>query len=109
VIAKVTRDRYMRRADGTYPGWDFAGNVGYSTPEHRAAILDRGISSLHRRSFQSIAYSQLGLEQSEGIAEVVVIDETAVAGEGDPDDVEADGVPAGERRAIAEPRDREAA
>ncbi len=109
VVAKVTRDRYMRRADGAYPGWDFAGNVGYSTPEHRAAILDRGISALHRRSFQSIAYSQLGLEPSEGAAEVVVIDEAAVAVEGDPDDVEADRVAGGERGAVPEPRNREAA
>ena len=61
VIAKVTRDRYMHRADGVYPGWDFAGNVGYSTPEHRAAIAELGISVLHRRSFNSIAYSQLEL------------------------------------------------
>ena len=42
VIAKVTRDRYMRRADARYPGWDFEGNVGYSTPEHRDAILGTG-------------------------------------------------------------------
>ena len=39
----------------------FAGNVGYSTPEHRAAIIEHGPSALHRRSFQSIAYSQLEL------------------------------------------------
>jgi ribonuclease HII len=62
VIAKVTRDRYMRRADGLYPGWGFAGNVGYSTPDHREAILANGISPLHRRSFASVAYSQLELE-----------------------------------------------
>ena len=61
VIAKVTRDRYMRRAHSAYPGWDFDTNVGYSTPEHRAAIEANGISVLHRRSFQSIAYSQLEL------------------------------------------------
>jgi ribonuclease HII len=61
VIAKVTRDRYMRRAHDVYPGWDFETNVGYSTPEHRAAIEANGISRLHRRSFQSIAYSQLEL------------------------------------------------
>jgi ribonuclease HII len=61
VIAKVTRDRYMRRAHSAYPGWDFDTNVGYSTPEHRAAIEANGICSLHRRSFQSIAYSQLEL------------------------------------------------
>jgi ribonuclease HII len=59
VVAKVTRDRYMRRADAVYPGWEFAENVGYSTPEHRAKIAELGISALHRRSFQSIAYSQL--------------------------------------------------
>ena len=62
VVAKVTRDRYMRRADAAYPGWGFAGNVGYSTPEHRDAILARGISPLHRRSFASVAYSQLDLD-----------------------------------------------
>jgi ribonuclease HII len=61
VVAKVTRDRYMQRADDAYPGWDFAGNVGYSTPEHRQAITANGVSSLHRRSFASIAYSQLQL------------------------------------------------
>ena len=61
VIAKVTRDRYMRRAHDAYPGWDFDGNVGYSTPEHRDAIEANGISRLHRRSFASIAYSQLEL------------------------------------------------
>ena len=32
-------------------------NVGYSTPEHRAAIAAHGVSPLHRMSFQSIAYS----------------------------------------------------
>ena len=61
VIAKVTRDRYMRRIAGAYPGFGFDGNVGYSTPEHRAAIVELGPSDLHRRSFASIAYSQLRL------------------------------------------------
>jgi ribonuclease HII len=61
VIAKVTRDRYMREAAGDYPGWGFEEHVGYSTPEHRAAIEQNGISPLHRRSFQSVAYSQLQL------------------------------------------------
>jgi ribonuclease HII len=61
VVAKVTRDRYMCSVDGAYPQFGFAGNVGYSTPEHRAAIIEHGPSNLHRRSFQSIAYSQLQL------------------------------------------------
>lgn len=62
VVAKVTRDRYMRRAESRHPGWDFGTNVGYSTPEHRAAIALNGISPLHRLSFQSIAYQQLAIE-----------------------------------------------
>jgi ribonuclease HII len=61
VIAKETRDRYMRRADLAHPGWEFSSHVGYSTPEHRDAIERLGISPLHRRSFQSMAYQQLAL------------------------------------------------
>lgn len=61
VIAKVTRDRYMQRAEDLYPGWNFAGNVGYSTPDHRAAIAAHGVCPLHRMSFASTAYSQLTL------------------------------------------------
>jgi ribonuclease HII len=61
VIAKVTRDRYMHRVAPLYPEWGFEGNVGYSTPEHREAIMRHGICPLHRRSFASVAYSQLDL------------------------------------------------
>jgi len=61
VIAKVTRDRYMHRVADRHPGWGFDEHVGYSTPEHRAAIERIGISPLHRRSFQSVAYAQLEL------------------------------------------------
>jgi ribonuclease HII len=62
VLAKVTRDRYMHRVAERHPNWDFATNVGYSTPEHRAAIREHGITPLHRLSFASIAYQQLALE-----------------------------------------------
>jgi len=62
VIAKETRDRYMRRADLAHPGWEFAQHVGYATPEHRDAIERLGVSPLHRLSFQSAAYQQLALE-----------------------------------------------
>ena len=61
VIAKVSRDRFMRRMEERYPGWEFAAHVGYSTPEHRAAIERQGVSPLHRMSFQSMAYQQLAL------------------------------------------------
>jgi ribonuclease HII len=61
VVAKVTRDRFMRGIDERYPGWGFAVHVGYSTPDHRAAIERQGVSPLHRLSFQSVAYQQLAL------------------------------------------------
>jgi ribonuclease HII len=62
ILAKVTRDRYMRRIADRHPKWEFHTNVGYSTPEHRAAIREHGISPLHRLSFASIAYQQLALD-----------------------------------------------
>ena len=61
IVAKVTRDRFMHRADAQHPGWEFATHVGYSTPEHRDAIQRLGVSPLHRLSFQSMAYQQLAL------------------------------------------------
>jgi ribonuclease HII len=99
IIAKVTRDRYMKRAGATYPGWGFDENVGYSTPEHRDAIIRNGISAIHRRSFQSVAYSQLELG-SEGIADVLIAEEVAILAERHADDVEADSVTEGSRAAL---------
>jgi ribonuclease HII len=61
IVAKVTRDRYMQHADARYPDWRFAENVGYSTPEHREAIMRHGVCPLHRLSFRSVAYQQLPL------------------------------------------------
>jgi len=61
IVAKVSRDRFMHRADGLHPGWEFAAHVGYSTPEHRDAIHRQGVSPLHRMSFASTAYQQLAL------------------------------------------------
>jgi ribonuclease HII len=99
VLAKVTRDRYMREgAAVTHPGWGFDEHVGYSTPEHRAAIDKLGISPLHRRSFASVAYTQLGLdgeliegtEALEGADNVVDLEDYIGAVEDDADGVEAD-------------------
>ncbi len=51
----------MHRAEERHPGWGFAEHVGYSTPAHREAIVAKGVSPLHRMSFQSLAYQQLAL------------------------------------------------
>jgi ribonuclease HII len=92
VIAKVTRDRYMHSIAAAYPGFGFAENVGYSTPGHRDAILRSGPSGLHRRSFQSIAYSQLelggGPGSSEGGPEVLEVADLPAPVEPYADDVE---------------------
>ena len=63
IVAKVTRDRYMRRADALYPQYGFASHVGYITPGHSAVVRRRGPSEIHRRSFQALCY--LGLEPGE--------------------------------------------
>ena len=51
VLAKVTRDRIMRDLDRLYPGYGFAEHKGYGTPQHLAAIRQRGPCPIHRRSF----------------------------------------------------------
>lgn len=55
VIAKVYRDRAMRDMDGRFPGYGLSRNKGYSTPEHKAALLRLGITEMHRRSFAPVA------------------------------------------------------
>jgi ribonuclease HII len=51
IIAKTERDRMMVELDGEYPGYGFAAHKGYSTPEHRQALLKLGPSAVHRMSF----------------------------------------------------------
>jgi ribonuclease HII len=108
VIAKVSRDRYMRGAHSNYPDWGFEENVGYSTPEHRDAIARNGICALHRRSFASVAYRQLALDgelppELEGVADVIDAEEVAAAIEEDANGVEADRAMSGDELAVGEP------
>ena len=42
IVAKVTRDRYMRTADALYPGYGFASHVGYITPAHTRSCASEG-------------------------------------------------------------------
>ena len=51
IIAKVTRDRMMEEYDNIYPGYGFASNKGYGSPEHIKAIKEIGPTPIHRRSF----------------------------------------------------------
>jgi ribonuclease HII len=61
IVAKVSRDRAMRALHKEYPQYGFDSHVGYATAAHQAAIGEHGVCELHRRSFNSVAYRQLGL------------------------------------------------
>jgi ribonuclease HII len=54
IVAKVTRDRLMRRLAGRYPGYGWETNVGYATQAHREAIWRLGPSCHHRKSFAPV-------------------------------------------------------
>lgn len=53
IIAKVARDRLMRRLHRRYPHYHFDQNKGYGTSEHWDAIRAHGMAEVHRRSFVS--------------------------------------------------------
>jgi ribonuclease HII len=57
IVAKVTRDRLMRRLDALYPQYGFASHVGYITPAHSAVVRERGPCPIHRLSFQALCYA----------------------------------------------------
>lgn len=57
IVAKVTRDRVMRRLDALYPRYGLARHVGYITPAHSAAVREHGPSDQHRLSFNALAYA----------------------------------------------------
>ncbi len=51
ILAKVTRDRYMRKMAQQYPQYGFEMHKGYGTRAHYAAIEQYGICPLHRKTF----------------------------------------------------------
>lgn len=54
IVAKVHRDRAMRRYHKRHPHYGFATNVGYGTAEHWLALRRHGPCSIHRRSFYGV-------------------------------------------------------
>lgn len=55
IVAKVTRDAYMRQLSKDHLVYGFATNVGYGTAEHRQALVKHGpIKSIHRYSFKPV-------------------------------------------------------
>ena len=60
IVAKVTRDRLMRRLDGRCPGYGWHSNAGYATGAHRTALRALGPTRHHRAAFGTVR--QLALE-----------------------------------------------
>jgi ribonuclease HII len=52
IVAKVTRDRIMRKIGDNYPLYGFERNKGYGTGSHIETIRRRGLTACHRRSFK---------------------------------------------------------
>lgn len=53
IIAKVSRDRFMKELDAKYPEYGFERNKGYGTKEHMEALRKFGPCPVHRKSFLS--------------------------------------------------------
>ncbi len=68
IVAKVTRDRLMRRIGAMHPGYGFERHMGYSVPEHVAALRTLGPTIHHRQSFAPV---RLRLAQDQAVLESV--------------------------------------
>jgi ribonuclease HII len=58
ILAKVTRDRMMNALDREHPGYGFSQHKGYSTDEHREAVLRLGRCPQHRELFLRKLFAQ---------------------------------------------------
>ncbi len=58
IVAKVTRDLLMQRAEHVFPGYGFAVHKGYGTPLHREGLTNLGPCVLHRSLFISTFLSK---------------------------------------------------
>ncbi|WP_188609260.1 ribonuclease HII [Chelatococcus reniformis] len=70
IVAKVVRDRLMRRLCQHYPVYGFSRHVGYATVEHRRAIAQHGPCPYHRLSF---APFRLAEARAEAVADELTL------------------------------------
>lgn len=54
IVAKVTRDRLMRKLGRRFPGYGWESNAGYGTPGHLAALAAAGVTPYHRATFAPV-------------------------------------------------------
>jgi ribonuclease HII len=79
IVAKVTRDRYMKRLAEAYPGYGFERHMGYSVPEHFRALQALGPTPHHRKSFAPVAAKFAAMSGSLGERAEDVPDEALAA------------------------------
>ena len=53
ILAKTTRDNYMKEISKEHPEYGWGSNKGYGTAQHRKAIQELGGTAYHRPSFIS--------------------------------------------------------
>jgi len=54
IVAKVVRDRLMRRLSRRFPAYGWDHNAGYGTAEHVRALSDHGPTPYHRQTFAPV-------------------------------------------------------
>ncbi|TMN23562.1 ribonuclease HII [Lentibacillus cibarius] len=54
ILAKVTRDHFMKELHEQYPAYGFSSNMGYGTKQHLNMLAEQGISPYHRKSFTPV-------------------------------------------------------
>lgn len=64
IIAKVSRDAWMKDVHLLHPMYGWNKNKGYGTAEHREAIMVYGLTPLHRRTFKGVTEYVTGPETS---------------------------------------------
>lgn len=57
ILAKVKRDQLISRMELPFPGYQFSEHKGYGTAAHQKVLAERGVSLIHRMSYD------LGLEK----------------------------------------------
>jgi len=81
ILAKVERDRMMRKWDSVFPAYGLGSHKGYSTPKHLAALRELGPTPLHRQSFAPVWQNPVPQEafafMNEDAVEVAVMEELA--------------------------------
>lgn len=59
ILAKTVRDSSMLKLHQIYPEYGFDRHMGYPTQAHLKALLDHGVSPVHRRSFRPVSQLML--------------------------------------------------